>query len=502
MFLSKITRKTGRGVVPCEATAAERFSSWWRHGTAPLALLTAGAALAQVPPPPQAVPNGPAPVLMEQPQVSFSGSVATGQVSAMPLALSLRDAIQRGLRYNLGILTNRDIADTVKAERRRTLSTLLPSLSVGATQTSQQIDLVAFGLSLPGIPVVVGPFGYQNVRAYFQQTVYDRTSLKNLKSASESQKAAELTAEDARNLVVQAVSNGYLAIITDSARVDAIQAELNTAQALYDRASDQKRAGTVPGIDVLRADVQRQTEQQRLLAQKNQVEKDKLTLARTIGLPAGQQFSVTDLLPFTPLPTALDDLLKQAYDHRADFRAAQANVRAAEFAIEAARAEHYWPSVVVQGDYGDIGPTLANSHTTYSLLAGVRFPIYAGGRSQTDIDQAEAVLSTKKNAMEDLRGRIDYEVRNALLDLQSAADQVAVARTNVDLATETLAEARDRFAAGVTDNIEVVQAQQLLAAANENYIGSLNAHNGAKIALATALGTAEEGVPQYLNLKP
>lgn len=459
------------------------------------------AAPAQVAPPPQPIPNGPAPVLEGQPPISFSGSVATGQASATPLALSLRDAIQRGLRYNLGILTSRDIADTVKAERRRALSTLLPNLSVGATQTSQQIDLQAFGFHVPGFPSIVGPFGYQTARADLQQTVYDRTSRKNLKSAAESQKAAELTAEGARNLVVQAVSNAYLAVITDSARVDAIQAELATAQALFDRASDQKRAGTRAGIDVLRADVERQTEQQRLLAQKNQVEKDKLTLARAIGLPAGQVFNVSDPLPFSPLATSLGDLLKQAYDRRPDFRAAQANVRAAEYAIEAAKSEHYWPSVVVQADYADIGKTLAESHGTYSVLAGVRFPIYAGGRSRSDEDQAEAMLRTKKNALDDLRGRIDYEVRNALLDLQSAADQVAVAKTNVDLATETLTEARDRFAAGVVDNIEVVQAQQLLAAANENYIGSLNAHNGAKIALATAVGTAEEGVPQYLNLK-
>ncbi len=473
-----------------------------RHKTPVVFFLTASAVLAQVPPPPKVTSNGPAPVLQDQPQLSFGGSVATGQASATPLALSLRDAIQRGLRYNLGILTSRDIADTVKAERRRTLSALLPNFYAGATQTSQQLDLVAFGLNVSGFPAVVGPFGYQNVRAYLEQTVYDRTSLKNLKSAAESQKAAELSAEDARNLVVQAVSNAYLAVITDSARVDAIQAELSLAQALYDRASDQKRAGTLAGIDVLRADVERQTEQQRLLAQKNQVEKDKLTLARAIGLPAGQRFSMSDALPFTPIATSLDDLLKQAYDRRADFRAAQASVRAAGYAIEAARSEHYWPSVVVQADYGDIGSTFANSHGTYSVLAGVRVPIYAGGRTHTDIDQAETVLRTKKNALDDLRGRIDYEVRNALLDLQSAADQVAVAKTNVDLATETLTEARDRFAAGVVDNIEVVQAQQLLAAANENYIGSLNAHNGAKIALATALGTAEEGVPQYLNLKP
>jgi outer membrane protein TolC len=354
---------------------------------------------------------------------------------------------------------------------------------------------------VPGFPAVVGPFGYQNVRAFAQQTIYDRPSLRNLKSAAESLKAAKLSAEDARNLVVQAVSNAYLAIITDSARVQAIQAELNTAQALFDRASDQKRAGTVAGIDVLRAEVELRTEEQRLVAQKNLVEKDKLSLARAIGLPTGQQFSVSDTLPFAPLQIALDDLLKQAYDRRADYRAAEANVRAAEFALQSAHSEH-WPEVVVQADYGDIGKTFANSHGSYDVVAGVRVPIYAGGRTRTDIDQAEAVLRNRKNAVEDLRGRIDYDVRNAVLDLQSAADQVAVAERNADLANQTLIQARDRFGAGVTDNIEVVQAQQLLAAANDNYISSLNAHNAAKIALATALGVAEEGVPQYLNLKP
>ena len=266
--------------------------------------LIACTALAQVPPPPQAPSNGPAPVLQEPFQVSYGGSVATGQATAIPLQLSLREAIRRGLQYNLGVLVNRDIVDTVRAERRRTLSTLLPNVSAGATQTSQQLDLVTFGLSVPGIPKVVGPFGYQNVRGYAQQTVYDRTSMKNLKSATESQKAAELTAEDARNLVVQAVSNAYLGVISDLARVDSIQAELDLAQALFDRATDQKKAGTVPGIDVLRAEVELRTEQQRLLAQKNQVEKDKLALARAIGLPAGQQFNVTDQLPFTPLATA------------------------------------------------------------------------------------------------------------------------------------------------------------------------------------------------------
>jgi outer membrane protein TolC len=435
------------------------------------------------------------------PQIDYSGSLPSGQVSATPLSLTLRDAIQRGLKYNLGVLVNGDLADIAASERRRTLSTLLPNLSAAVTENSQQSDLVAFGLNLPGFPAIVGPFSYQNARAYVQQTIYDRPSLRNLKSASESLKAAKLNAEDARNLVVQAVSNAYLSIITDSSRVTAIRAEVATAQALFDRASDQKKAGVVPGIDVLRAEVQLRTEQQRLVAQNNQVQKDKLNLARAIGLPTGQVFSVSDSLPFTELPLTLDDLLKQAYDKRPDYKAAQANVRAAEFALQSAKSEH-WPQIVVEGDYGVVSKNISQSHGTYSLVAGLRVPIYAGGRTRSDIEQADTVLRTRRNAVEDLRGRIDFEVRNAVLDLQSAADQVAVATRNADLANQTLIQARDRFTAGVTDNIEVIQAQQLLASANENYIASLAAHNAAKIALATAVGTAEEGVPQYLNLKP
>ena len=463
-------------------------------------LLLMGMAAAQAPPP-QALSNGPAAILREQVPLRYSGSVPpAGGPTGGVMDLSLTEAISCGRRYNLGTLVSRDIAEVTRAERQRSLSALLPSVSAAAEQTSQQINLVAFGFNLPGFPGISGPFGYQNVRAYFQQTVYDRRASRNLKSVTESVKAADLTAEDARNLVVQAVSNAYLAVITSAARADAVQAEITTAQALFDRASDQKKAGTVPGIDVLRAEVQLRSEQQRLLAQKNQIEKDKLTLARAVGLASGQQFRITDQLPFAPLTTALPDLLKQAYDHRADFRAAQANIRAAEFAVDAAQAEK-WPTVVVAGDYGDIGKTLASSHGSYSLVAGVRVPLYTGGRTQSEIEQAMVVLRTKKNVLEELRGRIDYEIRNAVLDLDSAGSQVEVAKKNAELANMTLLQARDRFAAGVTENIEVIQAQQLLAGANEANIASLNQHSAAKIALAAALGMAEEGVPQFLNLK-
>lgn len=467
--------------------------------TAVATLFTAAVTLAQFAPPPTAISNGPAPVLGQRPVVTFNGSVPNGTASATPIALTLRNAIQLGLRYNLGILTSSDTVDLAASERRRALSALLPSVSAGFTQNSAQSSLLAFGFSFPGFPTIIGPYSYQNARAYAQQTIYDRPAMKNFRSSQESLKAAKLNAEDARNLVIQSVSNAYLGVITGSARVEAIQAEVATAQALFERATDQKRAGTVPGIDVLRAEVQLRGEEQRLLAQKNVVEIDKLTLARAIGLPAGQPFSLTDTLPFTPLPAALDQLLKQAYEKRADYKAAQASVRAAQLALDSAHSEHL-PSVVVQGDYGVLGHTLQESHGTYEFVAGVRFPIYSGGRSGADVEQASTILRNKRNAADDLRGRIDFEIRNAFLDLQSAADQVTVASRNVDLAGQTLTQARDRFTAGVSDNIEVVQAQQLLAAANDNYISSLASHNSAKIALATALGIAEEGIPQYLNL--
>jgi outer membrane protein TolC len=465
-------------------------------------ILVAGACLAQLPPPPQTVASGPPPVIQQGlAGASYAGSVPAGTVSPDALPLSLRDALQRGLRTNLGILTNQDAVDLAAEERRRTLSALLPSAYAGVTQHSLQTDLAAFGLNVPGFPTVVGPFGVEDARAYARQTIYDRQAVRNLKSAGETVKASKLKAEQARNLVVQAVSNAYLAIITDAARANAIQAEVTTAQVLLDRANDQKRAGTVPGIDVLRADVQFRSEKQRLLAQKNQVEKDKLVLARVIGLPTGQKFTVTDSLPFAPLDQTLDDLLRQALDRRPDYKAARTQVRAAEFALDAYRA-HSWPTVAVEADYGDIGKTFANSHGTFSVAAGVRFPLYTGGRSEAETDQARTVLRSRRNAVEELRGRIDSEVRTAYLDLQSSAEQLDVARGNADLAAETLNQARDRFGAGVTDNIEVIQAQQLLAAANDNYISSLGAHNAAKIALATALGAAEETIPQFLNLKP
>jgi outer membrane protein TolC len=185
---------------------------------------------------------------------------------------------------------------------------------------------------------------------------------------------------------------------------------------------------------------------------------------------------------------------------RSDYLAAVQQVRAAEHFRSAATAEHY-PSLDVSGNFGDLGVTPGNSHSVFQATATLNIPIFAGGKTHSDVLEAEATLRQSRQQLESLRGQIDYEVRKALLDLASAAEQVEVARSSVDLANQTLVQARDRFTAGVADNLEVIQAQEAVASANENYISSLYAHNYGKIALARAIGFAEEGVKEYLQSK-
>ncbi len=442
-------------------------------------------------------------VLAQQSQ--FQGSVPTGAVSSAPVALTLRDAIDRGLKANLGLLVSDSANETARGERLRSLSALLPQLNAKAGETVQQISLktIGFNFQFPGvsIPTVVGPFHYTDVRASASWSAFDYSAQKHYKSARESQRAAQLSVLDARDLVVQATANGYLQIIADASRVEAIRSQVETSQALYDRAVDQQNAGTAAGIDVLRSQVELKQQQQRLLAQRNQFEKDKLTLGRVIGLPPGQDFNISETAPFAPLGAMTQDqALQTAIQQRPDFKSYKARVRAAEEAVKAAHGERY-PTADVTADYGDVGPTLGSSHGTSSFVASAKIKIFDGGRITGDVIQAAATLKQRQDELADLGGQIEYQVRSAFLDIGSAADQVAVARDNLDLANQTLIQARDRFSAGVTDNIEVVQAQESVAAANDTLISALFAHNVAKVGLARALGGTEQGIQKLLEVK-
>jgi outer membrane protein TolC len=431
----------------------------------------------------------------------FNGSTPTGEATPVPLNLSLDDAIARGLKTNFGLLTRDNSSTSARVDRMRLLAALLPTVSTGLSMTEQQVDLATFGFRFPGVPTIIGPFHYQDAGAKTNVTVYDGRALKAWKSGNESVRAAEFSAKDARDLVVQAVASAYLQIIATAARVDATRAQVETAQALYERARDQHRAGTSPAIDELRAQVELKTQQQQLLALTNQVAKDKLSLARAIGLPSGQAFEITDQAPYKPLDgLAPADALQRAYASRADYQSAQAQVKAAELTHQAARSE-WMPTASVNANYDLVGPTFADSHGTFGITGSIKFNLFDGGTRRADLLQSDTNIRQRREELANLQGQIDQEVRAALLDLKSAADQVAVAQDNVGLAGQTLTQARDRFTAGVTDNIEVVQAQDSVAAAQQNLISSIYAHNLAKVALARAMGSTEANLKTFMGGK-
>jgi outer membrane protein TolC len=437
------------------------------------------------------------------PESPYLGSVPSGVPTATVLQLSLSDALDRGLKYNLGVIESDVTARTTRAERLRSLNELLPNVNASISQTVEQVNLRALGLKIPiaGFPVIVGPFGIQDARGSISQTLFDWNSVEKLRASNERLKASQNSYKSSRDLVVLAVANAYLQVIADSSTIESQQAQLATSQALYQRARDQRTAGVAARIDELRAQVELQTQQQRLIAARDQQSKDMLGLARAIGLPAGQEFTLTDSVPYTPLEgVSLDKGLQDAYAGRPDYLSAQQEVRAAGLSRKAAVAENF-PTVTSAADYGAIGPNFGNSHGTFTASASVNIPIFQGTRVKADVLAADATLQQKKAELENLKGRIDQDVRDAIFDLNSANELVKVAKSNTDLARETLAQAQDRFGAGVADNIEVVQAQESVASADQAYISSLYSFNIAKVQLARAVGIAEQAVKGYLGGK-
>jgi outer membrane protein TolC len=433
----------------------------------------------------------------------YLGSVPTGAATSTVLQLSLGDALGRGLKYNLGLIESDVRTRTARAERLRSLNELLPNVNASISQTVEQVNLRALGLKLPfaGFPVVVGPFGVQDARGNVSQKLFDWNSVEDLRASNERLKASQNSYKSSRDLVVLAVANAYLQVIADSSTIESQQAQLSTSQALYQRARDQRAAGVAARIDELRAQVELQTQQQRLIAAQDQSSKDKLALARVIGLPAGQEFTLADNVPYAPLEgVSLDKARQDAYANRPDYLNAQQEAQAARLSRKAAVAQNF-PTVTSTANYGDIGPNFGNSHGTFTASASVNIPIFQGTRVKADVLEADATLQQREAQLEDLKGRIDQDVRSAFFDLDSASELVKVAQSNKGLARETLNEAQDRFGAGVTDNIEVVQAQESVSLADQAYISSLYAFNIAKVQLARAVGIAEQAVKAYLGGK-
>ncbi len=384
---------------------------------------------------------------------------------------------------------------------------MLPNVSGYLNETVEQLNLQASGIRfhipIPGvaIPSVVGPFNYFDLRATLSQTVVDMTAWNNYRSAADSLHANQLSMNDARDLVVLAVGGAYLQVIAAAARVESANAQLETANALYQQTSQERNVGLVAQINVNRSHVQMLTQRQRMASLQNDLAKQKINLARMVGLPPNNQYGLADDVPFAAAPAvSLEEALKQAFAERSDLQAAEAQVRAAERARSAAVAERL-PSLSLNADYGAIGTNPAQAHGTFGVTGSLKFPIWQSGRIEGDIEQADAALAQRQAEAEDLRGQIEADVRKAYLDLEAARSQVEIAQENIQVSNDNLKLTRQRFDAGVADNVEVVQSQESVASAELDYIDSVFGHNLAKLSLARALGRTAEKLSQFLQIQ-
>jgi outer membrane protein TolC len=432
------------------------------------------------------------------PPAPFLGSVPAGTATAEPITLTILDTINRALDHNLGVLLSDEAKGRAAGARWRALGAMLPDITGRVAGSRQMIDLAAYGFPLPaGIPAIVGPFNLLDARVFGTMPVYDLRAINDLRAERHNVTAAAHMYQSARELVVLVSANGYLQALAASARADSARAQLQTAQALFNQATDLRQNGLAAGIEVLRAEVELDQERQRVTVSQNDFEKAKLQLARIIGLPVGQQVTLVSELPNVPIPElTLESAVEQAYRLRPDYLAALERVKAAE-AARAAAVGDMLPSVHISGDYGELVAS-TSSHPTFTVIGAVNVPIFQGGK-RGKLMEADADLRSRRAEADDLKAAIYYDVKTTFMDLQATGEQLQVATRARDVAQTALTQSRDRFAAGVTTNVEVVQAQEAVSRANEQYINALYLYNVDKALLARNLGDAEQAVRRYLG---
>ena len=432
---------------------------------------------------------------------SYRGSLVEGKATADVLQLSIDEAMQRGLRTNLGLILQSSSERQASGQRLQQLQTLLPTVTGNVSYTVEQLNLAAFGLKFPGINPIVGPFQVEDARAYATQNIVNLQAFQNYLAAKHYFQSAKLTAQDARDLVVLTVGNAYLLCIADGARITAVQAEMASSKLSFDQATAQHDAGTSPRLDVLRAQVDYQSEQQSLISAVNQLAKDKLALTRTIGLPLDQKFELSDGAPFQALDAPDPEAaFQQALKQRKDLAAAVETVKGAESTKKAA-FDQQLPQVTASGNFGDQGETFTHSHGTYTAEGELSVPILQIAKTRGLEDVAGAQLDQAKAKLSDQVQQVNADVRDAILDIQTAAKLVEATKSNVDLAREALSEAQERFKAGVADSLPVSQALATDRQAEDQYISALYQHNVAKLSLARALGVASTNYKDYLGGK-
>jgi outer membrane protein TolC len=418
---------------------------------------------------------------------------------AQPYRLTLQDAIQKGLQANLSVLVAGTRVDEAEGTRERRLSAaLLPRVNAQTYANVQNRDLRAFGISAPGLPEVVGPFSNYDFRVYAQQNIVDLESYRGLKASERALDAGKMDLRDARDLIVRVIAGLYLNAQSAAARAQAAQSRVTDSAALYKLAKDKHDAGTATGVDVLRAEVQLANDKQALLIAENQYKQSLLALARNLGMDPGTPLELAEPLLYRPLSQSESGtLVPSALAARADYLSLASQRQELVEQQRANRARSY-PRLSIDGNFGGIGRSIGGIQDTYLVQGQIDFTVFDRDRN----GEAQELLSRVKridDQIADLRRGIDEDIREALLNLDSAAQQVTVAEEGQSLARRELELAQDRFQSGTANNVEVVTAQDELARAEENYILAVSSHVDAKFALARAQGDTEKNILQYMG---
>ncbi|HZB89088.1 MAG TPA: TolC family protein [Terracidiphilus sp.] len=465
----------------------------------------------------QAGYSGPAqnPAFAQNPtsaQNPFYGSVTLKPATDATLELSLDEAVRRGLKTNLGLQEAQVAEEAVRGEKNQALQEFLPTITVsGGTGIFQQnLVAVGFGAStVAGFGSVLGlrtasvsPVTKDDLtqgQVNFSESLFSGPVIAGWRAAGAAERAAYFQKMSARGEVVQQVATAYLrAVAAASELEDAIALEQGD-QALFDLAHAAHEAGTVANLDELRARVQLQAQQQAVIAAGNARDKDLILLKREIGVAPGQKVQLTDATPFAELAAQTPEEVRAvAYKNRQDYQTLQ-NQLAELKQVHAAYRSERLPTLSFSGHWGTDTVNGAGTHGNFVAVGTLSVPIFNEAKLRGDEQAAAAQLDGVRAQLEDARGRIEQQVRAALLDVDATHKLVEVARSNQALATRELSDETDRVSAGVDDNLPLVDAQATLANAQNNVIESLYQYNLAKLALARAAGILEQQYRVYLG---
>ncbi len=420
-----------------------------------------------------------------------------GQVITLKEALRL--ARERGGSARLELADLQALQAETRASQAR--ASLLPNFDAVVTSQNQTRNLAAFGIRLsvpvPGFqfPEVVGPFSTVDARATISQTIFDLSAIRRYQASRTGSAAATDEKENAGDQVTGDVARAYLTALMAQSRRDIAKANVELSEALLKLAENQKAVGTATGIDVTRARVQQANERQRLLITENERKAAQLRLLRLIGLDLDREYRLDEQLGLSqPVAAGVEQAVSIAQESRADLKAQKQREEAARLTHSAVKWERM-PSVVGFGDYGSIGSGLTDMLPTRVVGVALRLPIFDGGRRDARRSETGLQLRQEEVRTADVKRQIELEVRVALDNLRSAEEQLEVAAEGLELAEAEMAQARRRFAAGVSGSLELTDAQTRLVRAQENQLNARFSVQLARVDVASATGTIQKLIP-------